>query len=255
MALAPSLLFDAWNASMASVMRAHLRTRDTLLVLIAMHVSHLALAIPLMYGWGPVPAMGLPGFAAALAVSRAIGLALHLWLWRIHPGVTLVRSDWWRLPRRELAAVLHIGLPGAAENIAYRLAFMFSVATAAQLGATSLATQAYVLQLMGGVMMFSIATGLAVEIVVGYLIGAGDLREAHAVVRRALKIGLVACVVIAAAAALGGRWLLGWFTQDQQIVDAGITLLWITVLLEPGRTFNLVGSTRCAPPATRAFRC
>ena len=59
-----------------------------------------------------------------------------------------VRDDWWRLPRRELAAVLHIGLPGAAENIAYRLAFMFSVATAAQLGATSLATQAYVLQLM-----------------------------------------------------------------------------------------------------------
>lgn len=240
MALAPSLLFDAWNASMASVMRAHLRTRDTLLVLIAMHVSHLALAIPLMYGWGPVPALGLPGFAAALAVSRAIGLALHLWLWRIHLGVTLVRSDWWRLPRRELSAVLHIGLPGAAENIAYRLAFMFSVATAAQLGATSLATQAYVLQLMGGVMMFSIATGLAVEIVVGYLIGAGELREAHAVVRRALKIGLVACVAIAAAAALAGRWLLGWFTQDQQIVDAGITLLWITVLLEPGRTFNLV---------------
>ena len=193
-----------------------------------------------MYGWGPVPAMGLPGFAAALAVSRAIGLALHLWLWRIHHGVTLVRSDWWRLPRRELAAVLHIGLPGAAENIAYRLAFMFSVATAAQLGATALATQAYVLQLMGGVMMFSIATGLAVEIVVGYLIGAGDLREAHAVVRRALKIGLVACVAIAAAAALAGRWLLGWFTQDQQIIDAGIALLWITVLLEPGRTFNLV---------------
>ncbi|HWW72390.1 MAG TPA: MATE family efflux transporter, partial [Duganella sp.] len=149
-------------------------------------------------------------------------------------------SDWWRLPRRELAAVLHIGLPGAAENIAYRLAFMFSVATAAQLGATSLATQAYVLQLMGGVMMFSIATGLAVEIVVGYLIGAGELREAHAVVRRALKIGLVACVLIAAAAALAGRWLLGWFTQDRHIIDAGVTLLWITVLLEPGRTFNLV---------------
>lgn len=240
MAMAPSLLFDAGNASMASVMRAHLRTRDTLVVLVVMHVSHLALAIPMMYGWGPLPATGLPGFALALAISRAIGLGLHLWLWRIHLGITLVRSDWWRLPRPELAAVLHIGLPGAAENIAYRLAFMFSVATAAQLGATALATQAYVLQLMGGVMMFSIATGLAVEIVVGYLIGAGDLREAHAVVRRALKIGLVACVVIAAAAALAGRWLLGWFTQDQQIINAGLALLWITVLLEPGRTFNLV---------------
>src|SRR5476649_2436807 len=183
-ALAPAMLLDAWNASMASVMRAHLRTRDTLAVLVIMHVSHLALAIPMMHGWGPIPALGLPGYAYALAISRSIGLALHLLMWRVHLGIRVARDDWWRLPRRELGAVLHIGLPGAAENIAWRLAFMVSVATAAELGAKSLATQAYVLQLMGGVMMFSIATGLAVEIVVGYLIGAGRLREAHRVVRR-----------------------------------------------------------------------
>jgi Na+-driven multidrug efflux pump len=240
MALAPAMLLDAWNASMASVMRAHLRTRDTLVVLIIMHVSHLALAIPLMHGLGPIPALGLPGYAVALAISRALGLALHLMMWRLHLGITLVRGDWWRLPRRELAAVLHIGLPGAAENIAWRLAFMVSVATAAELGAKSLATQAYVLQLMGGVMMFSIATGLAVEIVVGYLIGAGRLREAHGVVRRSLARGLIVCVLIAACAALFGRPLLGLFTQDQDIIKAGATLLWLTVLLEPGRTFNLV---------------
>ena len=240
MALAPAMLFDAWNASMASVMRAHLRTRDTLVVLMVMHLSHLALAVPLMHGWGPVPAIGLPGFALALAVSRAIGLALHLALWRLHLGIVPVRSDWWRLPRRELSAVLHIGLPGAAENIAWRLAFMVSVATAGQLGARALATQAYVLQLMSGVMMFSVATGFAAEIVVGYLIGAGQLRDAHKLVRRALLRGLVVCVLIAASAALSGRWLLGWFTQDPEIISAGATLLWLTVLLEPGRTFNLV---------------
>lgn len=238
--LGPAMLFDAWNASMAGVMRAHLRTRDTLVVLIIMHVTHLLLALPLMYGWGPLPALGLPGFAIALTVSRMVGLALHLLMWREHLHITVAREDWWRLPRRELAAVLHIGLPGAAENIAWRLAFMVSVATAAELGAKALATQAYVLQLMGGVMMFSIATGLAVEIVVGYLIGAGQLREAHRVVRRSLARGLVVCVLIATIAALCGRWLLGWFTQDHEILAAGATLLWLTVVLEPGRTFNLV---------------
>ena len=239
-ALAPALLFDAWNASMASVMRAHLRTRDTLLVLIIMHVSHLALAVPLMHGWGALPALGLPGYALALALSRALGLALHLWLWRLHLAIVPARDDWWRLPRRELGAVLHIGLPGAAENIAWRLGFMASVAAAGRLGAAALATQAYVLQLMGGVMMFSIATGFAVEIVVGYMIGAGRLREAHHIVRRALLRGLAVSVVCAALAALAGRWLLGWFTQDAAIVSAGATLLWLTVILEPGRVFNLV---------------
>jgi Na+-driven multidrug efflux pump len=47
-------------------------------------------------------------------------------------------------------------------------------------------------------------------------------------------------VAVAAAAALAGPWLLQLFTQDAQIIAAGTQLLWWTVLLEPGRTFNLV---------------
>ena len=44
----------------------------------------------------------------------------------------------------------------------------------------------------------------------------------------------------ARALALAGPWLLGLFTQDAQILATGALLLWWTVLLEPGRTFNLV---------------
>ncbi|MCV2365199.1 MATE family efflux transporter [Paucibacter sp. DJ1R-11] len=238
--LAPALLLDAWNASMSSVMRAHLRSREALGVVVLMHALHLLMAWPLMQGWGPLPALGLPGFAVALGLSRAAGLCLHLLLWRARLDLRPQRSDWWRLPRAELAAVLHIGLPGAAENIAYRLAFMVSVAVAALWGAGALATHAYVSQLMYGVLLFGLATGFAVEIVVGHLIGAGQLHAANRIVRRALARGLVVSVLVALSAALAGPWLLGRFTSDAQIIRAGTQLLWLTVLLEPGRTFNLV---------------
>ncbi|MGN6827059.1 MATE family efflux transporter [Paucibacter sp. M5-1] len=242
MAMAPALLLDAWNASMAAVMRAHLRTRDTLLVLVLMHLCHLLLAVPLMRGWGPLPALGLPGFALALALSRALGLALHLALWAKTLQLQLrpQRSDWWRLPRRQLADVLHIGLPGAAENIAHRLCFMVTVAVAAQLGTQALATHAYVLQLQGVVIMFSLSISFAVEIMVGHLVGAGRLHTAHQLVRRALLTGLAVSVVLAALAALATPWLLSGFTSDPAIVSSGQTLMWITVLVEAGRTFNLV---------------
>ncbi|KQW93449.1 MATE family efflux transporter [Massilia sp. Root418] len=239
-ALAAAMLFDAWNAAMASVMRAHLRTRDTLAVLVAMHLSHLALAVPLMYGWGPVPAWGLPGFAFALLLSRVLGLVLHLMLWRRHLGIHPVASDWWKLRRAELAAVLHIGVPAAAENIAWRLAFMASMAVAGTLGAQALATLAYVHQVGSVVVMFSLATAFAVEIMVGHMIGAGELREAHGLVRGALARGLVISGVISGSVALAGPWLLGCFTQDPAIIRNGALLLWIAVLMELGRTFNLV---------------
>lgn len=238
--LAPAMLLDAWNASMASVMRAHLRTRDTLMVIIAMHLLHMSLAVPLMLGAGPLPALGLAGFAIALLVSRALGLTLHLLLWRARLGLRPVPGDWWRLPREELGAMLHIGLPGAAENIAYRLAFMVSVAAAAHLGAGPLATQSYVLQLMYGVLLFGLATGFAVEIIVGHLIGAGQLHDAHRLVRRALARGLAVSVAVALGAALAAPWLLRLFTQDADIIRMGTRLMWLTVILEPGRTFNLV---------------
>lgn len=232
--LAPALLLDAWNASMASVMRAHLRTRDTLAVIVAMQIATLALALPLM------PRLGLAGYAIALIGARALGLALHLWLWRARLALRPQATDWWRVPRAELGAILHIGLPGAAENIAYRLAYMVSVAVAGTLGAQALATQAYTSQLMYGVLLFGLATGFSAEIMVGHMIGAGHLHDAHRLVRRALALGLAVSVVVATGAALAAPHLLRLFTDDAAIVALGATLMWWTVLLEPGRTFNLV---------------
>jgi putative MATE family efflux protein len=239
-ALSVYLLLDAWNAASSSVLRAHLRVREVLIIIVTMHACHLLLAYACVHGVGALPALGLPGFAIALMLSRALGLALHLGCWRTRLGLVPHASDWWRLPRRELAAVLHIGLPGAVENIGYRLAFMVSVAVAGQLGAAALATQAYAQQIGALAMLTSVAIGLSVEIVVGHLIGGGELHAAHRLVRRALARGLLLSVVIVGSAALSGRWLMHWFSSDPAIVAAGAALLWWSAVLEPGRTFNLV---------------
>ncbi len=238
--LAPALLLDAWNASMGAVMRAHLRARDTLVVMLVMHATHLSLAVPLMWGVAAWPGLGLPGFALALVLSRTLGLVLHLWLWRTRLGLVPQAADWWRLRRQELAALAHIGLPGAAENIAYRMAFTVSVAVAGLLGARALATHAYAMQIIHLVLLSGLAMGLSVETVVGHHVGAGRLRRAHLLVRSALARGLLVSVCVATLAALLAPWALRLFTQDPQIVAAATTLLWWTVLLEPGRTFNLV---------------
>lgn len=239
-ALAPVLVLDAWSASLTTVLRSHLRARDTLAVMAAMQALHLLLMGPLMFGLGPLPALGLPGFALAAALARALSVALQLALWRARLGLVPGWADTWRWRSAELAAVARIGLPGAAENAAYRLAFLVSVAVTGGLGAAALATHAYAQQVVMVVLLFGLATGLSVEVVVGHLVGAGRLRQAHVLVRRALVRGLVMSVLVATTAALLGPWLMPWFTRDTAIASAAVTLLWWTVLLEPGRTFNLV---------------
>ncbi len=232
--LAPALLLDAWNASMGSVMRAHLRARDSLMVLVAQNALQLLLALLLM------PQHGLVGFAWAVIASRLLTLGLHVLLWQWRLGLHWVAADWWQWRRREVAAMLHIGLPGAAENIAWRLAFTASLAVTAQLGTAALAAHAYVSQVMHFVLLCGLAIGLSMEILIGHLVGAGRLREANRLLRRSLRLGLLASVAVAGAAALAGPWILAAFTRDAAITATGLTLLWLTVLLEPGRTFNLV---------------
>jgi Na+-driven multidrug efflux pump len=117
---------------------------------------------------------------------------------------------------------------------------MVSVAVVGSLGAAALATHSYAMQVIMVVLLFGLATGLSVEVLVGHLIGSGRLHQAHTLVRRALARGLAVSVAVATLAALAGPWTLRLFTQDAQIIQAATVLLWWTVLLEPGRTFNLV---------------
>jgi putative MATE family efflux protein len=238
--LAVALVLDAWNACMAGVMRAHLRNRDTLAVMVAMHATHLLLAWPLMAGWGPLPALGLPGFALAVIFSRLVGMGLHLWLWRVRLGLRPVASDWWRVRWAQWKPVLHIGLPGAAENLSWELAFMVSVAAVGLMGTQALATQAYVLQFNMWILISALAIGITVEMVVGHMVGARQFRQAHDLVRKAQKIGFAVTLVVACVQALLGTWLLGFFTQDPEILRAGSQLMWWSILLETGRTFNLI---------------
>jgi putative MATE family efflux protein len=236
----PALLLDAYNLSMAAVLRAHLFAKDSLRIMIAMHATHLGLAFLMMRGWGSWDGLGLEGYAIAMLISRALGLVLHLWFWRVRMQLIPSSHDWWSFSWKDLAPVLRVGLPGAGVEMTYRAAFMVSVAATARLGVTALATHSYTLQLLKYVLLTSMAIGWACEIMVGRFIGAGDLREANGLVRKAVRNGLLASGSLALLAALGAPWLMRAFTKDAAVVEAAQTLLWLSLLLETGRVFNLI---------------
>ena len=187
-----------------------------------------------------MPIWGLMGFALAQIASRVVAVVCLAGLWRHALGISWGGSTLWSFSRETLRPVLRLGVPGAAENIAWRLAFMVSVAVAAQLGAQALAVHAYVLQVMMLILLAALALGLSVEIVVGHLVGAGQLKRAHRLVIRALVLGWCLSLLLAGGAALAGPWLMQRFSSDAQVIQQGAMLLALTVLLEPGRTFNLV---------------
>ena len=244
--LAPCVLLDALVVAMASVMRAHLFAVQSLRVMMVMHLCHWGLAWLLMSG-----SFGLSGFAMASLVSRILSLVLLTRCWDRYLGIKTVWITRPTLDQASFRAILRIGLPGAAENAVWRLGFMASVAAASQLGTTALATQAYVLQFNTVILLAGFSMGLSAEILVGRLLGEGNLREAHGLVKRVTWMSLAISGAVSVVVALAGPWLVPLLTDDQTIRDEAIRLLWISVLLETGRSFNLVllGSLRAVGDA------
>ncbi|MBD3258153.1 MATE family efflux transporter [candidate division GN15 bacterium] len=82
----------------------------------------------LIFGWGPVPTLGVPGASLATAVSYVLGVALCLWYLRSGklgyevPGVFSERPNW--LSMRKIA---RIGLPITSQNIAFVVVYWFLI--------------------------------------------------------------------------------------------------------------------------------
>jgi Na+-driven multidrug efflux pump len=96
------------------------------------------------------------------------------------------------------------------------------------------------MQLVWSVVLCSVAIGLATEILIGHMVGAGEFEEAYKQLLRSLRVGFVIAICVASVVAFLSPWLLGFFTKDPVIIVTGVMLMRFGILLEPGRVFNLV---------------
>jgi Na+-driven multidrug efflux pump len=133
---------------------------------------------------------------------------------------------------------------------------MVSVAATAKLGVGALAAHAYTLQTLKFVLLSSMSIGWAMEIMVGRLVGAGRLKEADRMVKKALRSGLLISGALAVLAAVLSTWLMRIFTQDAEILAMCQRLLWLSIALELARVFNLVinGALRASGDAAFPVR-
>jgi putative MATE family efflux protein len=235
-----ALLFDAVSMTMIAVLRAYTHTRESMKIVLAMNFVQVALSVPLMLGFGGWQGWGLDGLAIAMALSRvfAIGLAWHVWRHRLLVHVRV--PEWLRLERVPLASILRIGLPGAGEKVAFRVSFMISMAMVASFGQVALATHAYVWQAVQLVTLFTNSVGFGTEIVVGHHIGAGHLHRANRVLWRATAWGFGIMLACALASYCLTPLAVSRAGADSVVLQLVGLIVLIELVLEPGRSFNIV---------------
>lgn len=235
-----TLFLEALNLAFGAVLRSHGHTREVMFIALAMNVLNLGLNFVLIFGMFGFPALGVVGTALSTVISRTVACVALAWLVRHQIKLHVRLATFTRISRKALAGILRIGVPAAGENLCWYMSFMVITYFVGQLGETALATFSYAMQLSMVMMMLGIAIGIGTEIMIGHMVGAGEVEQAYRQLLRSLRVGLAVTVASTCVVVLLAPHLFGLFSANPEIVAGGALLLRMSLVLEPGRTFNLV---------------
>jgi putative MATE family efflux protein len=210
-----------------SSMRATGDTRLPSMLMVIASVANVILDPILIFGFGPVPAMGLNGAAMAALLSRAAIFAGTLYFMRMRldmltfnkPDPGELRSSW--------ADVLHVGIPAAATNAIIPIATGVITAMLARYGPEAVAGFGVASRVESLTLVLFYALSAVIGPFVGQNIAAGRADR----IFEALRLCMLFCVgtglAVAVLLALSGAWLPTLFSDNPQVTDVSTLYLMI----------------------------
>ena len=210
-----------------SSMRATGDTRLPSMLMVIASVANVILDPILIFGVGPVPAMGLNGAAMASLLSRTAIFGGTLYLMRMRldmltfnkPDPGELRSSW--------ADVLHVGIPAAGTNAIIPIATGVITAMLARYGPEAVAGFGVASRVESLTLVLFYALSAVIGPFVGQNISAGRADR----IFEALRLCTFFCVgtglVIAVLLAISGEWLPTLFSDNPQVTEVSTLFLMI----------------------------
>lgn len=235
-----AIFLQALINALAATIRTHGFTKETMYISVLMNVIHVVGNYALIFGNFGAPALGVEGAAISTVGSRLICLLIFFWLMYRVTEVRVQLIYYVKLSKDYIVKILRIGIPSALESITYQSCQLVFTLYVTYLGAEAMATRQYALNISSYIYLFSMAVGMGTAIIVGRLVGAREKDAAYARVLKSAKWALIVTVAIDLIVVAFRVPLMGIFTDNPEIIRLGAQVLLLSLLLESGRTTNIV---------------
>jgi Na+-driven multidrug efflux pump len=211
-------------------------------------VAHVLISPVLIFGWGPVPALGPAGGGWGLIGPFGAGSIVLAAFLRSPRSLVTLSFRGARLQRRLFADILKVGVPGPINTTITNLSVVLMTGIAGNLGRDVAIGYAMRARLEYILIPLAFGFGTAIVAMVGTSWGAGKYDRAYRIAWRGGAIVGAACAAIGLMAALLPRLWMGLFTDDGEIVRVGASYLQIV-----GPIYGLYGLGMALYFATQGF--
>lgn len=182
----------------------------------------------LIFGWGPIPAMGIEGAAIATNTGRGIGVLMQLWLLfkgGKHIQVKLSQLYW---DGKIILNVVKTSLGGVGQMIVAMTSWIFLMRILADVGSEAVAGSTIAIRIMMFTMMPAWGFSNAAATLVGQNLGAGQPDRAESSVWKIGVYNMIFLIGVSVVFFFYHDSLMGIFTDDPRVITIGGE--WLSIL-------------------------
>jgi putative MATE family efflux protein len=206
----------------------------------------------LIFGWGPVPAMGIEGAAIATNIGRGAAVVMQVYL--LLRGGKHIRARLSQLywDARVMLTIFRTSLGGIGQNVVAMTSWIFLMRILADVGSEAVAGSTIAIRMMMFTMMPAWGLSNAAATLVGQNLGAGNPDRAESAVWKSGFYNMGFLLLVSLVFFFFNRELMGIFTDEEQVIAIGAE--WMRILsysyfvygwwMVSVQAFNGAGDTR-----------
>ena len=245
-------IFIFFGSFSNSIIRGEGDTKTPMKLLMIQTAVNLVLDPLLIFGFGPIPAMGVKGAALALVISRILWVILCIRYFA--GGKSQVKPVFrnFRIELNLLKEILRVGIPSTVTFLSSSIGLMLFMKLVSGYGSLAIAAFGIGGRIENIAILPALGMSGAVLTIAGQNYGAGDMERTHDTIKHAIFLILVYMISVASIALLFARPINMIFTRDNRVIEFGISFLfyrapfWMLmgVRIMIGAGFNGAGKPR-----------
>ncbi|MCI3028302.1 MATE family efflux transporter [Desemzia sp. C1] len=230
-------VFISLMTVLGSILRATGDTKTPMKVTAIVNIGNIVLDYILIFGLGPIPALGVIGTAIGTAVSRLIGTILLLN--KVQKSTSPI--DFSTLFKKSnYKFLINLTIPATLERLVMRLGQVLYFGLIVSIGAKTFAAHSIAGNIESFTYMPAYGLATASATLVGNSIGAKDLSKASHYAYSAAKYGVISMSILGVILFFGSPLFATLFTNDSEAINQIVTALRIDSFAQPVLAISLI---------------